>query len=152
MLDEQLPSLDLGRIAPLRLRQRRQRERIVEHERRLHQLRFNAGLEDFVHQPGTTERGDFRGRRVVPLENVAQLGVLRAREIYAGVFSHQCVIVFPRKRTGERQRGAVSLQHGAPEQREHETRQHFLGQLRHVVVIRVRLIPLRHRELGIVEA
>ncbi len=152
MLNEQLPPLDFTRIAALRLRQRRQREWVVEHERRLHQLGFDAGLEDFVDQLRATERGDFGGRSVVPLEHVAKLGVLRAREVYAGVFSHQCVIVFPRKRTSERQRGTVALQHVAAEQLEHETRQHLLGQLGHVVVIRVRLIPLRHRELGIVEA
>ena len=111
MLHEQLPPLDFRRIAALRFRERRQRERIVEHECRLHEFRLDAGLEDFVNELGAVERSDVGGGCVVTREHRAQIGIAHAIEIDTGILLDQRVIVLARERAREGERGTMALEH-----------------------------------------
>ena len=68
------------------------------------------------------------------------------------MLAHQRIVILAGERPLEGQRGAVTLEHAALEQVQDESRQHRFGHRGHVVVVRIRLVPFGHRELGIVES
>src|SRR3989475_12284369 len=107
-LDEQLPPLGLRGVPPARLRQGRQRDGIVEHERRLHQRRFGVGLEHLVDQ--LRSRQGLRLRYVATLQRRPQLALRRRTKIHAGRRAHQLAEVLTGERPREVERGAVTLQ------------------------------------------
>src|SRR6185295_11034780 len=110
VLHEQLPALDLRRIAALGLSERRQRDWIVEDERRLYEFGLDACLEDFIDELRTAERGDVRGRRIVLFQHAPQLGIRRLGQVNTRMLADQLVVILPRKRARERERRAVTLE------------------------------------------
>ena len=88
-----------------------------------------------------------RPRHAAALARISSIGSVK---VQTGPRSDRLEKAHPWKRRGEVQGGIKPLQHLGPQAVLHHAGDHGLGELHHVTIVRVRLVELQHRELGIV--